>query len=216
MEHDRESPRTPTSRDPGRPLAGRLLVFSQNNPRRYGLSVGLLTGGVLGLVMVLSLFSAGFLETRRDLLLYTGTVLAGAFAVTALAGAGCYALVRWTSGARPLPPDADPARVLAAVRHIATGTLHPDRETNRLGRLLADQNDLSRAPGAAASLYGVILAVSAVTTALVGPDSERFALHVGVTLLWLCMLVAFVPYAYRRRERVGAFRDAYDAAEREV
>jgi protein-S-isoprenylcysteine O-methyltransferase Ste14 len=193
---------------------GRLTIYAQNNPRQFGLRTALGVG-------VFSVFFASLLfgpllvaEGFGGLLpvIAAGT-LVGALVVAALGGlVGTWMMRRMVKG-RPLPVDADPAKVWAANWQIIRGTLHPDPETNRLGRILADQSDMSRSPKFML-VFGCVLVVPNLANALLQyANGTPFALvNLFLAGALVVMIATFVPLSVRRQRMVRQFRETYDLA----
>ncbi|MCK9872242.1 hypothetical protein MRI28_21815 [Nocardiopsis dassonvillei] len=211
MNRNRGIPRTP-----GRfgTLMGRFNIYAQNNPRQFGLrtalGVGVFSVFFASLLFGPLLVAEGF---GGPLPVIAAGTLAGALVLTALGGFVCTWMTRRMVKGRPLPVDADPAKAWAAHWQIMRGVLHPDPETNRLGRILADQSDTSRSPKFML-VFGCFVAVPNVANALLVYDSESpvalINLFMAGTLV--AMIAAFVPLMMRRQRRVRQFRETYDRA----
>lgn len=210
MDRNRGIPRTP-----GRfgTLMGRFNIYAQNNPRQFGLRTALGTGAFM-LLLLAAVFVPLLLTEGTDPLFLGflgGGVLVVLVAVTIGGFVSTWMMRRMVKG-RPLPPDADPAKAWAAHWQIMRGTLHPDPETNRLGRILADQNDTSRSPKFMIVL-GCLLLLANVPNVLLYYDGSPMALFNMFMLFVLVVMIAtFIPLSARRRRRVRQFRETYDRA----
>ncbi len=193
---------------------GRLTIYAQNNPRQYGLRTALLIAAptipFLTLLFVPLMVETGFAPT---IVAITGGTLAMVVVVSVAVGFVSAWMTRRMVRGRPLPLDADPAKTWAAHWQIMRGTLHPDPETNRLGRMLADQNDTSRSPRFML-VFGCVLVVPNVANALLQyADGTPFAsVNLFLAGALVVMIAIFVPLTLRRQRRVRQFRETYDLA----
>ncbi|MCP3015575.1 hypothetical protein NGM33_19805 [Nocardiopsis dassonvillei] len=211
MNRNRDIPRAP-----GRfgTLMGRFTIYAQNNPRQFGLRTALVSGA-FALLLLAVLFIPLLLTEGADTLflgLFGGAVLVVLIAAVISGFLSTWMMRRMVRG-RPLPPDADPAKAWAAHWQIMRGTLHPDPETNRLGRILADQSDTSRSPKYVIVLGGFLLLINVPNALLYYDGGSPMALF---NLFFLCALlvtlVALVPITMRRQRMVRQFRETYDLA----
>ncbi|PDP85900.1 hypothetical protein CQJ94_19310 [Glycomyces fuscus] len=205
-----------TPRAPGRfgTLMGRLTVYSQNNPRQFGLRTALGVG-VFAVVFGSLLFVPLVVETglAPTIVAIAGGTLVMAVVVSVAAGLGTAWMMRRMVRGRPVPPDSDPARVWAAHWQILRGTLHTDPETNRLGRILADQSDTSRSPKYMIALGGFLLLINVPNALLYYDGGSPMALfNLFFLFALLVTLVVLVPITMRRQRRVRQFRETYDLA----
>ncbi|WP_150240450.1 hypothetical protein [Nocardiopsis quinghaiensis] len=208
-----ENRRIPLRRGLFSTTMGRITVYSQNHPRGFGLRVALLSAAfavlVCALLFVPPLVAEGL---DRTLLITAGGALAGALVLSAPGGLFSAWMVRRMARGRPVPPDADPARVWTAHWQITRGALHDDSEVNRLGRILADQSDTSRSPKLTLAL-GALLILVQLPNAVLHHDGSPLSLF---TVFLLCVLAAMVaavvPLTARRQRGVRRFRELYDQA----
>ncbi|ASU56387.1 hypothetical protein [Nocardiopsis dassonvillei] len=211
MNRNRDIPRAP-----GRfgTLMGRWTIYAQNNPRQYGLRTALLVA-VLAVPFIALLFVPLMIgaDFAPAIVVVTGGTLAMAVVVSAAVGFGTAWMTRRMVKGRPLPVDADPAKAWAAHWQIMRGTLHPDPETNRLGRILADQSDTSRSPKFML-LFGCVLVVPNVVNALLqyADGTPLASVNLFLAGLLVVMIATFVPLTMRRQRRVRQFRETYDLA----
>ncbi|MUL40415.1 hypothetical protein FZ103_04340 [Streptomonospora sp. PA3] len=186
---------------------GRLTVYAQNNPWQYAVRLTLIAAalGPTPLLLVLADLARG--PGPGVPVLFAGIVVGLALGLVLLVPLLAWMLRRMVKG-NPVPPDSDPARVWAAHWQIMKGTLHEDPETNRLGRILADQSDTSRSPKFFAALCGILVLLNGGNLALQYAAGSSTAAWLPVVPL--LFLVAAFPLIRRRQRRVREFRDLYD------
>ncbi len=193
---------------------GRSTIYAQNNPRQFGLRTAL-AAGAFALLLLAVVFVPLLLTEGGDPLFLGflgGAVLLVLLAMTIGGFVSTWMMRRMVKG-RPLPLDADPAKAWAAHWQIMRGTLHPDPETNRLGRILADQSDTSRSPKYMIALGGFLLLINVPNALLYYDGGSPMALFNLFLLFALAItLVVLVPTTMRRQRRVRQFRETYDLA----
>lgn len=208
-----ENRQTPLDRGRFATTMGRLTVYSQNNPEQYGFRMALV-GAVLTVVLWVVFFGCllmGESSSTVDLLIVGG----GAVVMIGLSALGGFVTARATRRivkGRPVPSDSDPARVQAAHWQIMRGALHQDAEVNRIGRILAEQHDASKAPQVAIVVVALAVPMHAAGIALRYDGSPLALFHVLMVVVMTVMVVALVPVTMRRRRGVRRFRELYDLA----
>jgi membrane protein YdbS with pleckstrin-like domain len=193
---------------------GRFTIYAQNNPRQFGLRTALVSGAFV-LLLLTAVFAPLLLAEGADpwsLGLFGVLVLMTLVMMTVGGFVSMWMMRRMVKG-RPLPVDADPAKAWAAHWQIMRGTLHPDPETNRLGRILADQSDTSRSPKYMIALGGFLLLINVPNALLYYEGGSPMALfNLFFLFALLVTLVILVPITMRRQRRVRQFRETYDLA----
>ncbi|WP_285733178.1 hypothetical protein [Nocardiopsis sp. ATB16-24] len=206
-----ENRQTPLDRGRFATTMGRLTVYSQNNPEQYGFRMALV-GAVLTVVLWVVFFGCllmGESSSTVDLLIVGG----GAVVMIGLSALGGFVTARATRRivkGRPVPSDSDPARVQAAHWQIMRGALHQDAEVNRIGRILAEQHDASKAPQVAIVVVALAVPMHAAGIALRYDGSPLALFHVLMVVVMTVMVVALVPVTMRRRRGVRRFRELHD------
>ena len=197
-----------------RPFSDALLrnhLRNQNNPRRAGIWAGLSSAVVLFLV-----FTAVYLIVGGGggpvflvlILALVGSVLLGAFV-----GVTASALMHRTVGMHRLPADTDPAVLRSAVKAMRSGELSGDPEVDRLARTMAAQElrNTLQSPVGVTLFVGFFSALSLFQLVLQYQSNDGWGwlalFHLG---LILCFAVLW-PLLIRRRWRIRAFVEAYDA-----
>ncbi|WP_435108751.1 hypothetical protein [Nocardiopsis synnemataformans] len=211
MNRNRGIPRTP-----GRfgTLMGRSTIYAQNNPRQFGLRTALAAGAFGLLLLAVAFVPLASTQGTDPLFLgfFGGIVLMVLVAAVISGFVSTWMMRRMVKG-RPLPLDADPSKAWAAHWQIMRGTLHPDPETNWLGRILADQSDTSRSPKYMIAVGGFLLLINVPNALLYYDGGSPMALfNLFLLFVLVVMIATFVPLTMRRQRRVRQFRETYDLA----
>ncbi|MFE6451719.1 hypothetical protein [Nocardiopsis dassonvillei] len=159
-------------------------------------------------------------DSRSDTLLYGGLGLLAAVVLTVLTAEFGNWETRTLIRDDPLPADADPIRVAVAEQLVASGVLGPDPETNRLARILADQEARKlevRHPRAwQAFLVATSVGVAVMTTrtlmveGLTSATVPEVAIHSLIAVFCLWAAWRHPAHAAERRHRTEALSQAYD------
>ena len=210
----------PSTPRPPRPHRGaRLRAYRHEHPRAFGVRA-------LGAFLVLfcSFILLWFVRASGEW--QAGLVLTAVLVVFCAIGATVSVLfpppdrsaepARRATGFTDLPADTDAATLAEAWRLVRKGALGPDPETNRLGRLLVEQ-ELDRLKPAYAVLY-LTLATLFLNTVycvnrILSDGVSTLLVLVLVLNALLPVLLTVVPFmTARQRRHAEAFRDAYDHA----
>lgn len=192
----------------------RVQRYAQNNPRRYGFRVGLLSAG-LGAVPML-LVCLPLIIASGDPLSFWPLYVSALLMVLILPAAGAWAgprFVRWlTRKGAAIPGDADPSRQWAAQKLLRKGELSGDPETDRLARGLTGQAERANSP----RFFVVMLLLSVLPFGfLVASELSRtggLPPFLGGMLLFLIVIWGIaIPWAMRHRRKAREFQEAYDA-----
>ncbi|MFJ9555372.1 hypothetical protein ACIRPH_16270 [Nocardiopsis sp. NPDC101807] len=216
-------PHPSTPRPPRPRWAARLRTYRADHPRAFALRAS-------GVVLVpLGAFGAAAfitIDTTRSLwplgvilallLLMVCVILVALFTVTS-ASARAAERAGQSIKLTNLPAGTDPAKLAEAWRLVRQGTLGPDPETNRLGRIAVEQ-EIGRAKtvlatvvlGLATALVNAFYCVNRFI--LLDGGSGPVVLILGMSALIVAAACATPSMMKRRRLRAEAFRDAYDAA----
>ncbi|WP_433699337.1 hypothetical protein [Nocardiopsis sp. CA-288880] len=219
-------PHPSTPRPPRTHWAARLRTYRESHPRAFALRasgvvlVPLWAFGAAAFVTIdtaWSLWPLGVILAL--LLLVVCVILVALFAVTS-ASARAAERAGQSIKLTNLPADTDPAKLAEAWRLVRQGTLGPDPETNRLGRIAVEQ-ELGRAKTVFASVVlglatALVNAFYCVNRILLDGVSGPLVLLLGMTALIVVAACTAPSLAKRRRLRAEAFRDAYDAQAEEA
>ena len=204
-----ENRQTPLDRGRFATTMGRLTVYSQNNPEQLGFRMALVMAVLtVGGFLFGFLSAAGGFSTAALLIVGGGAVVM--IGLSALGGFVTARATRRIVKGRPVPSDSDPARVQAAHWQIMRGALHQDAEVNRIGRILAEQHDASKAPQVAIVVVALSVPIHAANIALRYDGSPLATLLVVMLFVMTVMLVVLVPLTMRRQRGVRRFRELYD------
>ncbi|GAA0989794.1 hypothetical protein GCM10009551_047370 [Nocardiopsis tropica] len=208
---------------PPRPRwAARLRTYRTGHPGAFALrasGVVLVPLGAFGAAAFITIDTARSLwplgVILALLLLVVCVILVALFAVTsasARAAERAGQSIRLTN----LPPGTDPAKLAEAWRLARAGRLGPDPESNRLGRIAVEQ-ELGRAKTVFATVVlalatALVNAFYCVNRILLDGVSGPLVLILGLAAFIVVLACMTPSMMKRRRLRVEAFRDAYDAA----
>ncbi|MEU0241374.1 hypothetical protein ABZ234_27130 [Nocardiopsis sp. NPDC006198] len=207
---------------PPRPRwAARLRTYRASHPGAFALRASgallfvIAAAGILGFSTATGAWLFGALLTM-GLLLVTGTlamaaVLSGGMSPEAKRAGRALEAAKLKN----LPPGTDPAKLAEAWRLVRKGRLGPDPETNRLGRIVVEGQLSSGTPVALAVVFATmaLLNVFQVVIRILESGVSGFPiLLLGLSALLLVLACMTPSMMKRRRLRVEAFRDAYDAA----
>ncbi|MEE2041377.1 hypothetical protein Q8791_29550 [Nocardiopsis sp. CT-R113] len=194
----------------------RLQIYRDNHPRAFTRR----TLGFLFLLMsstALTAFDTAGGPWRLGatlglILLVLCAVLVAVSTMTS-APAGAAGRTDPVAGYTRFPPDADPAKLAESWRLVREGRLGPDPETNRLGRIVVEQELGNRSTAAALVLFlsvALLNTFQGVDRLLLDGVSPLVVVLLGLAAVMVGLAIATPFLAPRRRRRVEAFRDAYD------